>query len=194
MLAYNPVEFRSGNLAHTEGGKVSRHVLSVIELVTPMLQVTVQRNESDLRGVTLACELRFREEDTPAGHAIKASREHAFIVPDLYRMRMSLHFGWVIPGAVVVALIGLFYLPFLLALPSRSRLMFFGAGLLYVGGALGMEVVGGKLLTLYGEESFPYQLAYCIEEIMEILGATLFAASLLGHLKRRFGGAVLVLS
>ncbi len=105
-----------------------------------------------------------------------------------------LHFGWVIPGAIVVALIGLFYLPFLLALPSRTRLMFFGAGLLYVGGALGMEVVGGKLLTLYGEESFPYQLAYCIEEIMEILGATLFATSLLGHLKRRFGGAVLVLS
>ncbi|MEP2829926.1 hypothetical protein [Parvibaculum sp.] len=105
-----------------------------------------------------------------------------------------LHFGWVIPGAVVVAMLGLFYLPFLLALPSRTRLMFFGAGLLYVGGALGMEIVGGKLLTLYGEESFPYQLAYCVEEIMEILGATLFAASLLGHLKRRFGGAVLALS
>ena len=57
-----------------------------------------------------------------------------------------------------------------------------------------MEIVGGKLLTVYGETSFLYQAAYCTEETMEILGATLFAASLLGHLKRRFGGAVLVLS
>lgn len=104
------------------------------------------------------------------------------------------HFGWVIPGTVLVAAIGLLYLPFLLALPFRTRLMFFAAGLLYVGGALGMEIAGGKLLTVYGEASFPYQVAYCTEEIMEILGATLFAASLLGHLKRRFGGAVLVLS
>lgn len=105
-----------------------------------------------------------------------------------------LHFGWVIPGMVLVAAGGLLYLPFLLALPARTRFMFVGAGFLYVGGALGMEIVGGKLLTVYGDTSFPYQVAYCTEEIMEILGATLFAASLLGHLKRRFGGAVLVLS
>lgn len=105
-----------------------------------------------------------------------------------------LYFSWVIPGAILVGLFGLFYLPFLFALPARSRVMFMISGLLYVGGALGMEVVGGKVLTIYGETSLPYQIAFCVEEIMEILGATLFAASLLGHLKRRFGGVTLVLS
>jgi len=105
-----------------------------------------------------------------------------------------LYFGWVIPGMALVALVGLAYLPFLFAQPGRTRLVFFLAGLLYVGGALGMELVGGKMLTLYGEESLAYRVAFSTEETMEILGATLFVAGLLGHLKRRFGGAVLVIA
>ncbi|MBO6633297.1 hypothetical protein [Parvibaculum sp.] len=105
-----------------------------------------------------------------------------------------LHFAWVIPGMVLVALAGLAYLPFLLAQPARTRAIFLTAGILYVGGALGMEIVGGKVLTIHGEESLAYVLAFCTEEIMEILGATLFAAGLLGHLKRRFGGAVLIIA
>ena len=104
------------------------------------------------------------------------------------------HFAWVIPGMALVTLVGLAYLPFLLAQPGRTRLVFLTAGLFYVGGALGMELVGGKLLSAYGEESLAYVIAFCTEEIMEILGATLFAAGLLGHLKRRFGGAVLVIA
>ncbi|MEQ8266421.1 MAG: hypothetical protein RH982_04435 [Parvibaculum sp.] len=104
------------------------------------------------------------------------------------------HFGWVIPGMALVTLVGLAYLPFLLSQPGRTRLVFFLAGLLYVGGALGMELVGGKLLTLHGEQSLPYQIAYCTEEIMEMLGATLFFSGLLGHLKRHYGGAVLLIA
>lgn len=105
-----------------------------------------------------------------------------------------LYFAWVIPGMALVALVGLAYLPFLLAQPGRTRIIFLLAGFLYVGGALGMELVGGKMLTLHGEESLAYRIAFCTEEIMEILGATLFAAGLLGHLKRRFGGAVLLIA
>lgn len=103
------------------------------------------------------------------------------------------HFGWVIPAMVLVTLAGLAYLPFLLAQPDRTRLVFFAAGLLYVGGALGMELVGGKLLTLYDEASLAYQVAYCTEETLEILGTTLFVTGLLGHLKRHFGGVVLAI-
>src|SRR5690606_3455097 len=104
------------------------------------------------------------------------------------------HFAWVIPGMPLVALVGLAYLPFLLAQPGRTRLVFLVAGPLHAGGALGMELVGGKMLSLYGEGSLAYRIAFSTEETMEILGATLFTAGLLGHLKRRFGGAVLVIA
>lgn len=105
-----------------------------------------------------------------------------------------LHFGWVLPGIAVVATVGLAYIPFLFAQPRRTKYVFAVAGLIYVGGALGMEMVGGKVLTTYGEESLAYQIVYCTEEIMEIVGATLFATALLGHLKRRFGGALLLVA
>ena len=104
------------------------------------------------------------------------------------------HFGWVIPGAILAGLAGLAYLPFLLALPGRSRLVFFTAGALFVGGALGMEMVGGYLLTQHGEQSLAYIAAFTVEESLEILGATLFVTGLMGHLKRQYGGAGLVIA
>lgn len=104
------------------------------------------------------------------------------------------HFGWVLPGAVLVGLVGLAYIPFLLAQPGRTRLVFFAAGALYVGGALGMEMVGGYLLTLHGEQSLAYIVAFTVEESMEILGATLFVTGLMGHLKRQYGGAALAIA
>ncbi|WP_339834524.1 hypothetical protein [uncultured Parvibaculum sp.] len=104
------------------------------------------------------------------------------------------HFGWVIPGAVLVGLVGLAYIPFLLALPGRSRLVFFTAGAIFVGGALGMEMAGGYLLTQHGEESLAYIAAFIVEESMEIIGATLFVTGLMGHLKRQYGGAALVIA
>lgn len=104
------------------------------------------------------------------------------------------YFGWVLPGMVVGTLIGLAYLPFLLGQPRRTRTVFVLAGLIYVGGALGMEMVGGEALTIYGENSLAYRIAYCTEEIMEIVGASLFATGLLGHLKRQFGGAIVLVA
>src|SRR5690606_12332588 len=104
------------------------------------------------------------------------------------------HFAWVIPGMALVALVGLAYLPFLLAQPGRTRLVFLVAGLLYVGGALGLELVGGKMLTLHGEGSLAYRVAISTAEPLELLTATLLTAGHLGHLKRRFGGAVLLIA
>lgn len=104
------------------------------------------------------------------------------------------HFGWVIPGAILVSLAGLAYLPFLLAQPGRTQIVFFTAGALFVGGALGMEMVGGYLLTQHGEASLAYIAAFTVEESLEILGATLFVTGLTGHLRRQYGGAALVIA
>jgi hypothetical protein len=51
-----------------------------------------------------------------------------------------LHFSWVIPAAVIVAVVGALFVPFLRALPVASRRRFVVAGVIYVGGALGMEL------------------------------------------------------
>jgi hypothetical protein len=93
-----------------------------------------------------------------------------------------LHFAWVIPGLLFAAVVGLSYVRFLLRLPRRTALLFVISGAIYVGGAVGMEMVGGAYADRHGEENFTYQFLGDIEETMEMLGIGIFAVTLLGHL------------
>lgn len=61
-----------------------------------------------------------------------------------------LSFGWVIPGMILVAIFGLSYLRFFFDLPGRTRWLFLLAGGLYVGGALGFEMLGSNMAQGWG--------------------------------------------
>lgn len=91
------------------------------------------------------------------------------------------HFAWVIPGLVFVACAGLLFIPFLLALPRRTAAGFVLAGALFVGGALGMEMVGGLLVTTEGFTA-RYMAAAILEESLEMIGLTVFLFTLADHL------------
>ena len=95
------------------------------------------------------------------------------------------YFAWVIPGTILVTLLGLYYFPFLLRLPRRSASLFVLAGTIYVGGALAMEMVAGFLADAHGSlTASPYLVAAVIEEGMEVAGLTIFFLALSGHLSR----------
>lgn len=98
-----------------------------------------------------------------------------------------LYFSWVVPAAVLVALLGLVYLPFLRALPQRLRAQVLLAGALYVGGALGMELPLGWWTERHGDANLTYALIDHVEELLELLGAGLFLAALVEHLPGRVG-------
>ncbi len=93
-----------------------------------------------------------------------------------------LYFAWVIPAAVLVGLFALAYLPFLVRLPKSTAIGMIAAGAIFVGGALGLEVVGGWLLSRSGgEETFAYMVAYLAEEVLEMIGVCVFIMVLLRH-------------
>lgn len=94
-------------------------------------------------------------------------------------------FAWVIPGVFFVAAVGLAFLKFVINLEPRTRNRFIAAGSLFVGGALGMEFVGGAFMDAFGEEHILYILAAAIEETCEMLGVTLFIIAILKHLEGR---------
>lgn len=52
------------------------------------------------------------------------------------------YFAWVIPGAAFVCLFALAYLGFLLAMPRPIAMTMVLAGIIYVSGAIGAEMVG----------------------------------------------------
>ena len=98
----------------------------------------------------------------------------------------ALFFAWVVPGAVAVTALGLYYLPFLYRLPRRHAVRFVLCGLIHVGGALGMEMVGGYYASHYGMESARYIVAAVIEESMEMIGVSGFCWALVAYLRERW--------
>lgn len=105
----------------------------------------------------------------------------------LVELHGVLYFSWVVPAGVIVLLLGLAYLPFLRHLPQETRRRFVVAGLLYVGGALVMELPLGLWVERVGQDHLGYALIDWVEETLEIFGATLFLLSLLSHLREHHG-------
>lgn len=92
-----------------------------------------------------------------------------------------LRFAWVVPAILVVALGGLLALPFLARLPSSTRGWMFAAAVVFVVGAVGIEMIGGKLWDDGMEDSLAYALVSGTEEAFEGLGVLILLGGLLRH-------------
>ena len=102
-----------------------------------------------------------------------------------------LHYQWVILGIPLVALFAFTYLRFFWHLPRRWKGLFVGAAVLYVGGAIGVEMLAGRYASLYGELHMGHALLVTAEEACELLGVALFVYALLDYLGAH-GGALRV--
>lgn len=98
-----------------------------------------------------------------------------------------LYFDWVVPAAVVVALVGVLYLGFVRALPAARRRWFVLAGAIYVGGAVGAELPLGWWTERAGTDSAGYVFLDWGEETLELLGVSLFLVALVERWQAREG-------
>lgn len=106
------------------------------------------------------------------------------LTPDLNLRSEASGFDWVVPGLVIVFLVGLYFLRWLFSLPTRTRNYLFVAGAVYVMGGLGLEAVG----ALVGGDNFQgvvYGLVATAEETLEMVGILIFIFALLRHLENR---------
>ncbi len=92
----------------------------------------------------------------------------------------AIDMNWAIPGGILVLVVGVAFVPFLLSLPRRLAALFVLSGIIYVAGAIGVELLSEDM----EEESFAYGLATALEEGMEMLGAWLFLLVNLNEMKR----------
>jgi hypothetical protein len=118
-----------------------------------------------------------------------AGFHEGLIIPVRTALKLTgaLYFSWVVPAMVFVAWVGLYFIPFVLRLPRKHAASFVLAGVVYVGGALGIEMVSSYEAWNHGMKSTPYIVSTCIEETLEIAGATLFCCFLLMYLRDRWG-------
>lgn len=97
------------------------------------------------------------------------------------------HYAWVIPAIVLVLAFVAVYVPFLLRIPMKFRLLFIVAGGIYVTGALGFEMIGGLIASRVGEDVYYYGFVTFIEETLEIIGLTMFFGAVLDYFIERGG-------
>jgi hypothetical protein len=97
------------------------------------------------------------------------------------------YYGWIIPyGIALLVLLGV-YIPFLRMLPMDIALLFIVSGLIFVFGAVGFEMLGGRYKDLYFEETKMYIVYFTIEEFLEMTGISLFIYSLLTYISDHIG-------
>jgi hypothetical protein len=121
--------------------------------------------------------------------ADEAARLHEMSEPFTTRLHLTgyLFYPWIIGGAAIVLLVGLAYLPFVWHLPRGIRALVVSAGMLYVGGALGIEAIGANMHYRYGFENMRYSIAVAAEESGEMFGVLLFGYALMRYIAQAIG-------
>jgi hypothetical protein len=116
----------------------------------------------------------------------EAAGLHELMIAPMRRLlgpwaRGALYYAWVVPGAAAAVVLGLVYLKLLREFPDRLRRLVVVGAVLFTGGAIGMELVGGWWFDRYGDTPV-YSLIVTVEEGAEMAGITVFIYALLAYL------------
>lgn len=106
----------------------------------------------------------------------------------LTRASNALLFAWVVPYAILTLLFAVTYLRFFWALPGRLRTWLGVAGVIYVTGSLGFEMLAGAIVSSHGGieggglEVWQHAVSYTVEELLEMTGVVIAIHGLLQHI------------
>lgn len=105
-------------------------------------------------------------------------------VSEALNLPWFLHSMWVIPGLVFVVWFARRFSKFVRHLPLVSRRQFILAACIYIGGALGMEMVGSHFAESIGQQHILYAAIATVEEVLEMTGIIIFIYALLYYLSQ----------
>lgn len=91
-------------------------------------------------------------------------REHLGITEGIF------YFGWVVVAIPVILLIVLIFIRFFFSIDQSVRYIFLLAGIVYISGGLGMEMISGQYMSEHGVADKTYALLTLLEESLEISG------------------------
>lgn len=112
--------------------------------------------------------------------AISIHEKLSSLVPE--NLSGGIYFRWVVPAAVLCGLGLLASIPFLRSLPRSTWIGMIVSAVVFLSGAIGMELVGGAVIDQgHGLESGYYRAEVNIEEALEGLGVILFISVLLSY-------------
>jgi len=92
---------------------------------------------------------------------------------------------WILLYVGVLALIGLAYVRFFFRLPRSVRWGWVIAAAVYLGGAVGVELLDGYYAEAVGTDNLVYRMIAVVSEAMEMFGVVLFLHAQLSYLASR---------
>ncbi len=79
--------------------------------------------------------------------------------------------GWIVPMFVLLVILGLYSIKFLMYVPKYLSKGYIISGSMYVIGAIGMQMIGGKIFSITNnEQELYYYIAITFEESLEMTG------------------------
>ena len=106
---------------------------------------------------------------------------------EYFKMGGALYYPWVIPGSLFVVAMFTFFIRFVLQLPRATMLLFFAAGGVFVGGAIGIEMISATIADASGENNLAYACIVTLEEACEMFGVVIFIYALCDYIEREIG-------
>ena len=109
----------------------------------------------------------------------------SFILPmkERYDLDGIFYFAWIIPFFVALIVLFVILFNFLKKLPRTTCYHFFSSGVIFVSGAIGLEMLGGWYVSNYSNNDLIWGYIYTIEELLEMFGVSYFIYGLLIYLK-----------
>lgn len=95
-----------------------------------------------------------------------------------------LWFAWVIPYGILTLVLAAVLSGFMFSLPGRTMTLLFIAGVIFVTGALGFEMLGAVQVASDNDASITYAALYTCEEVLEMIGVSIFIYALLDYISR----------
>lgn len=93
------------------------------------------------------------------------------------------YFIWTVPALMACALGLACFLPFILSFRGLDRALLLGSAIVFLSGAIGMEMIGGSVAEVAGVDNLRYRLLSTAEETLEFAGLLLFLLFLLRQLR-----------
>ena len=105
-----------------------------------------------------------------------------------------LHFAWVVPYFALLCVLLVATGKLLQSVPPNIAKQFVAAGIMFVAGAMGVEMIGSDWYSRAGDQSWIYGVMTTVEESLELIGLSLFILTLSCYLVDLEGNALLGLT
>ncbi len=94
------------------------------------------------------------------------------------------YFAWLIPYSIITLALGVFYLKFILSLPRKTAFLFCLSAFIFLSGAIGFELLEGRVYEQFGSEGIEFAIYVSIEESLELIGIFLLIITQFDYIKK----------